>query len=365
MQYFTHRHAQHITSPHIMVIKTMKRGAFVNIIVLAGGRSPEREISLSSGQLVAGALAARGHNVRLLDLCEDVKNSGACKAPQGSTAAEPPSPATGERHSSPPLIGRGVLEACAAADVVFLALHGGIGEDGHLQAVLDCLGIRYTGSGFVGSLLAMDKDLTKRLLSRAGIPTAPWLCCDTAADPPERIVRRAISQLGLPCVVKPCSGGSSVGVSIAEDEDSLLRAVKSAAQCERRLLLERRLQGRELSIGILGDEALPPIEILPREGFYDYQNKYLPGRTREICPAELTDGERTRLCDCALRAFRCLRLSGYARGDFILGADGVPWCLELNTLPGMTSTSLLPQEAAAVGFSFGELCEKIIELSMK
>lgn len=330
----------------------------MNITVLCGGCSPEREVSLASGRLVAQALKGRGHHVRLLDLALDITDGTQHPDPTKVLDTQGFSP-NEQRH-----VGRGVLEACARSDVTFLALHGGIGEDGHLQAALDCLGIRYTGSGFAGSLLAMDKELSKRLLDRDGIPTAPW-CCVRPDDDPDTIARCVLRRVGLPCVVKPCSGGSSIGVSVAEDEDSLLRVVGSARGRERQLMIERRLLGRELSVGILGRQPLPPVEILPREGFYDYRNKYLPGRTREICPADLTPAELARLNDCALRAFDCLRLDGYARGDFILDADGVPWCLEFNTLPGMTPTSLLPMEAAAVGIDPGELCERIIMLALK
>lgn len=333
----------------------------MNITVLCGGHSPERDVSLASGRRVAQALRERGHVVYTLDLARDVvpNAAGGTRDIDIIKAIDTQGFLTGVQ----PPIGRGVLEACARSDVTFLALHGGIGEDGHLQAALDCLGVRYTGSGLVGSLLAMDKELTKRLLDRDGIPTAPW-CCVRPDDDPDAAVERITRRVGLPCVVKPCRGGSSVGVTMVETATDLRRALtQSCGAC--RLIVERQIRGRELSVGILGGQLLPPVEIIINEGFYDYDTKYRPGRAREICPADLTAAELDRLNDCALRAFDCLRLDGYARGDFILDADGVPWCLEFNTLPGMTPTSLLPMEAAAVGIDYGELCERMIMLALK
>lgn len=329
----------------------------MNITVLCGGRSPEREVSLASGRLVTQALERRGHSVRMLDLALDITDG--IQDPDLVKPIDTQGISADNRRQ----IGRGVLEVCARSDVTFLALHGGIGEDGHLQAALDCLGIHYTGSGFAGSLLAMDKELSKRLFDRDGILTAPW-CCVRPDDDPDTAARRVLRRVGLPCVVKPCSGGSSVGVTFAETEDDLRRSLEQSRGAPR-LLVERRIRGRELSVGILGGQTLPPVEIIPHGGFYDYDTKYRPGRAREVCPADLSAAELARLNDCALRAFDCLRLDGYARGDFILDADGVPWCLEFNTLPGMTPTSLLPMEAAAVGIELGELCERIIMLALK
>lgn len=342
----------------------------MNIAVLAGGLSPERDVSLVSGGLIARALAERGHKILLIDLYEglnptcdplslfstDVEQSGRIDE------TVPDLDALRARHAGRRSeIGPGVLEVCSAADVVFLALHGGMGEDGHIQATLDSFGIRYTGSGYVGSLLAMDKDISKRMLARAGIPTAPWIYYNAAIDSPSRVT----AEIGLPCVVKPGGCGSSVGVSIVENETQLADAISVACKYQSDLVIERKICGREFSVGILGDTALPPIEIIPLHGFYDYKNKYQSSMTREVCPADLTPQQVERVSDYALRAFRCLRLRGYARGDFIMDDNGEFWCLEFNTLPGMTPISLLPQEAAAVGISYGELCERIVDMVLK
>ena len=255
------------------------------------------------------------------------------------------------------LIGANVLKICAMADRVVLALHGAMGENGQLQATLDTHGIRYTGSGYAGSLLAMDKDISKRLFRLAGVPTPDWVEFDVA----EGSVDDLIAQIGLPCVVKPLDCGSSVGVSIVDTRDALLLALAEAGKWGRRVLVEKKITGRELTVGILGDLALPAVEIIPESGFYDYKNKY-QGTTREVCPAEIDEKIAKRAAELSRLAFAALRLDGYARFDFMLDRDGGLWCLEANTLPGMTPTSLLPMAASAVGISYGELCERILEI---
>ena len=252
---------------------------------------------------------------------------------------------------SPSLFGAHVLEVCAMADIVFLALHGRTGEDGRVQATLDLLGIPYTGSGYLGSAIAMDKDLTKRVV-------APLVESD-GMD-----IDAVIAQAKLPCVVKPDDSGSSIGVSIANDAAELRTALEAAAREGSRILIEQYVRGREVQIGILGDKALPSIEIIPAVGFYDYRNKYQPGAAKEITPAEIPAETERRLADAALTVFRALNLSAYSRADFILDDAGELWFLEINTLPGMTPTSLVPQEAAAVGISYSELCEQIIAAAL-
>lgn len=339
----------------------------MRIVVLAGGLSPEREVSLTSGSLIANALMERGHEVALVDVYEGVEGTLVWrgKGDEGYHASvaetvpdlEAVKARCGGREA---LIGPGVLDACHAADVVFIALHGAMGENGQLQATLDNFDIRcYTGSGYIGSLLAMDKDLTKRMLTLAGVANAPWILFDAANDDAARIK----AEIGLPCVVKPCSCGSSVGVSIVENEEELTAALDFARAYEPLVLIERKIVGREFSIGILDGEALPAIEIIPKSGFYDYKNKYQGGCTTEICPADLTADEAARIAEAAKKVFAALRLDGYARIDFILDAEGIFWCLEANTLPGMTPMSLMPQEAAAVGIPYGELCERIARLA--
>ena len=339
----------------------------MNIVVLAGGLSPEREVSLTSGTLIANALIENGHRVLLLDVY--VGMASLPSDPLSLFVTVPyPAHAVSERvpnldalrascGNGNALIGANVLRLCAAADRVFLALHGSMGENGQLQATLDSHGIRYTGSGYAGSLLAMDKDIAKRLFRDAGIPTPDWIYFATDQTPPLSLLER----IGLPCVVKPCDCGSSVGVSMADTEEELSAALAEAARWGSHVLVERKIVGRELTVGILDGKALPAVEILPQEGFYDYKNKY-QGTTREICPADISPEIAARAAELALRGFSALRLAGYARFDFLLDASGELWCLEANTLPGMTPTSLLPLAAQAVGISYHDLCERIVKL---
>ena len=342
----------------------------MNIAVLAGGFSPERDVSLTSGSLIANALVDEGYDVCLADVYlgieigNDVKelfnrekkpvhkvthtvpNLDALKASSGNGEA---------------LIGKGIIELCRAADVVFLALHGAMGENGQLQATLDNFGIKYTGSGYVGSLLAMDKDISKKMFVGAGVRTPDWMHFSAG----DASVCDIEAKIGYPCVVKPCSCGSSVGISIVHDRGELEVALAEAKKYEDNILVEKMISGRELTVGILDGEVLPAIEIIPTEGFYDYQNKYQAGKTLEICPAEIDDDILECLKEQTKLAFAALRLSGYARFDYIVDAQKRTWCLEANTLPGMTPTSLLPQMAQAVGMSYGQLCAKIVSLAEK
>lgn len=339
----------------------------MKIVVLAGGLSPEREVSLSSGTLIANALIGRGHRVLLLDVYRGMRE---LPGDTGALFRDTPYPPHTVTERVPDLerlrrevgignalVGPNVAALCREADRVFLALHGAMGENGQLQAYLDSQGIGYTGSGYAGCLLAMDKELSKRLFRDAGIPTPEWVWFDTESGSADALSAR----IGLPCVVKPNDCGSSVGVSIVETREALREALAEAAKWGRRVLVEKKITGRELTVGVLDGRALPPVEIIPESGFYDYKNKY-QGTTRDVCPAELPEDVTARLSALSLTAFEVLRLSGYARFDYILDADGTPWCLEANALPGMTPTSLLPQEAAAVGIDYPELCERILRL---
>lgn len=344
----------------------------MKIVVLAGGLSPERNVSLASGALIANTLARAGHRVALVDLYfgaklpeggVDLLFTDRCDHSAHIEEKEPDLEAVKRQNGGrEELIGENTLTVCRAADVVFLALHGAAGENGALQATLDSFGIHcYTGSGHAGSLLAMDKEISKRLFRAAGIPTAEWVVLHTR----ERGAKEKIlSAIGLPCVIKPLSCGSSIGVSIVETEAQLDEALTAAFAYDSRILAEKKITGREFSVGYLGGQVLPPIEIIPLAGFYDYKNKYQPGMTREICPAALSAEKRNRISDYTARVFDALHLSGYARVDFLLSEqDGEFYCLEANTLPGMTPASLLPQEAAAAGMDFTALCEKIVALA--
>ena len=343
----------------------------MNIAVLAGGLSPERDVSLTSGSLIANALIGEGHNVCLADVYLGIKDDELNEKTPFNGELRPvykvennvPDLVSLKEQSGngEALIGHGIIELCRAADVVFLALHGAMGENGQLQATLDNYGIKYTGSGYVGSLLAMDKDISKKIFVGAGVRTPEWLYFSAK----DGSIAEIEQKIGYPCVVKPCSCGSSVGISIVDDRAGLETALHEAEKYEDSILVEKKIEGRELTVGILDGEVLPAIEIIPTEGFYDYKNKYQAGKTVEICPAPISEEIKAALEEQTRRAFAALRLSGYSRFDYIVDACGDPWCLEANTLPGMTPTSLLPQMAAAAGMSYGELCSKIVELALK
>ncbi len=344
----------------------------MRIVVLAGGLSPERDVSLSSGALIANALLDNGHEVLLLDVYTG-SNTPAGETPfrkqqdheRYHFAVPEQEPdlqrLKAESGNGDALIGPHVLEICQSADVVFVALHGGMGENGQLQATLDSFGVPYTGTGYVGCCLAMDKNLAKILMRAAGVPTAPWLM----VRPGQNSIAALADTLRFPCVVKPGDCGSSVGVTIVDDAGGLPGALEAAAAYDEEVLIEDKVEGREFSVGLLDGQALPVIEIIPKKGFYDYKNKYQAGRTEEICPARITEPERAQMQQLALTVHKALHLGFYSRIDFIMDKDGTPWCLEANTLPGMTPTSLLPQEAKAAGISYPELCNKIVAAAVK
>lgn len=339
----------------------------MKIIVLAGGLSPERNVSLSTGTKVCQALRDRGHQAALVDmyLGTDRPAEALYNVPLELSGIARQAPdleeVKAQRNSGGDgQFGPGVLDLCAKADVVFLALHGACGEDGRVQAALDLLGIPYTGSGHLGSAIAMDKDLTKRIVAPLGVVTPKWQVVTVTE---ENMTELALTTK-LPCVVKPLDSGSSIGVSIAHTAEELDHALKEAIQLGGRTVIEEYIQGREIQVGILEDKALPSIEIVPKEGFYDYENKYQPGAAEEFCPAPIPPEWEERLAKATETVFQALGLSVYSRADFIVTEDGTAYFLEINTLPGMTPTSLVPQEAEAVGIGYGELCERIIQASL-
>ena len=352
--------------------------------------SPERDVSLSSACLVANALLDKGHRIALVDVYEGVRAGESASHSSGAFVSaadgkrfsyavpsrEPDLAALKARNGGrDELVGPGVLDLCRASDLAFIALHGGMGENGQIQAFFDVCAIPYTGSGYAGCLLAMDKDVTKRLLVRDGLLTAEWvsLSCEgwatDSSGTPSDGLRRALALVsdgvGFPCVVKPRSAGSSVGVSMVDDAVGLASALTAAARWESSVIVERKITGREFSVGVLDGQALPPIEIVPKAGWYSYENKYQAGLTEEICPARLTSAETENVQARALAVHRCLGLGSYSRIDFILDQTGEFWCLEANTLPGMTPTSLLPQEARAAGISYEDLCDTIARIAVK
>ena len=341
----------------------------MRIVVLAGGLSTERDVSISSGILVASALREKGHEVVLLDVFTGYEQnicdidalfkqnySFTDKVNVGETVSDLSEVKENRLNKSDRFIGTNVIEICTEADITFLALHGGEGENGQLQASLDLLGIKYTGTCYLGSALAMNKGLTKSVFVQNKI--------NTPAGEIFKSIEEAKSWSIFPCVVKPCSGGSSVGIAKAENEEEFIAAVKDAFRYENEIVVEQFVKGREFSVGILGGKALPPIEIIPKSGFYDYAAKYQAGATDEICPADIDEQTDKKLRESAVAAYNSLHLDSYARVDFLVDENGEPFCLEANTLPGMTPTSLLPQEAAVEGMNYADLCEKIIEISL-
>ena len=346
----------------------------MNIAVLAGGLSTERDVSITSGSMVAKALRKRGHNIVLIDVFMGYEQDEFdVKALFENGYDFTKDNAVGERipdlnevrsrraDKSDRFFGEHVEEICRYADICFLALHGGDGENGKLQAAFDLMGIKYTGSGCLASACAMDKSVTKSIFLHHGVPTPDSVCYRLDEWNDDVCAAHSI----FPCVVKPCSGGSSVGVSIAQTPDEFRAAMDDAFRFETKVLVEQYIKGREFSVGVIDGKALPIIEIIPKSGFYDYVNKYQSGRTDEICPAELEEDIAARMQREAEKAYDVLGLEGYGRVDFLLDKGGDMYALEANTLPGMTSASLIPQEAAAEGIGYEELCDRIVEVSLK
>lgn len=333
----------------------------MNIVVLAGGLSMERDVSLASGSLIANALRDAGEHAVLVDLYygiekekmnfDGVSGRYEYKIPELAPDLDALIAGNGGRENP---VGENVIEFCKMADVAFLALHGGVGENGKLQALLEMNGVRFTGSSSVGCMLSMDKIISKELVAREGIPTAEWLTNKDNRDELKSLI---------PCFVKPADNGSSVGVTKVVSEKELNEALDEAEKFSDNVLVEKQVVGREFSVGILDGKALPPIEIIASGDFYNYKVKYQAGLAREICPAPLSEELTHKLQGYAERAHKILRLGAYSRIDFILDEGGEFFFLEANALPGMTPTSLLPQEASASGMSYTELCLKLIELA--
>jgi D-alanine-D-alanine ligase len=331
----------------------------MKIAVLFGGTSEERDVSIASGSEVVKALRSAGHDVWAVDTATGVLDDEQEKTLlRSAVALVPPGREQLDMLSSGDPTALTRSPELEGVDVLFLALHGGAGEGGTLQALLDMVGIPYTGSGMLGSAMAMDKDITKRILRVADIPTADWLMAPVSADEVE-------NELGWPVVVKPSKQGSTVGLSVVRKPDELDDALELAFRFDDEVMVERFIPGRELTVPIVGDDALPVGEIITTSEIFDYESKYQPGLADEVFPADIPDDVRMEAQRLALETHRVLKLRGFSRVDFRLDDGGGLWCLEVNTLPGMTSNSLVPKSAKAAGIPFPRLCERICELAIE
>lgn len=339
----------------------------MKIVVLAGGTSTERDISIVTSYRVCESLRRNGHDANMLDVFLGLEDSKVAdffteKNDLGELSDNlkdktPGIAAEVERRDKAreSFFGPNVIELCKEADIVFMGLHGSNGEDGKVQATFDLMGIRYTGTDYLSSAISMSKELAKKVLVPEGIPMPKGLTLHKG---------HKAEYVPFPCVVKPCCGGSSVGVSIAHNEKEFEAALADAFSYEDTVLVEEYIDGREFSVAVLDGKALPVIEIEPLEGFYDYKNKYKAGSTKETCPADIPDDVANQMQFWAEKCCQSAGVTTYARVDELLDRNGNIFCLEINTLPGMTDTSLIPQEAAAVGISYDELTQTIIDISL-
>lgn len=340
----------------------------MRVVVLAGGTSTERDVSLVSGSMIYKALKKNCHQVIMVDVylgyegdIENIFEKDIDWAAQVSAVSEQNPDLEAIKAMRPDgdknFFGPNVLMLCQSADAVFMALHGANGEDGKIQACFELLGIPYTGTDFVSSAMAMDKGITKDIFYAHNIPTPAGIRLKKG--------EQETCKVPYPCVVKACCGGSSVGVYMAQNDAEYEAAKKEAFKYDKEVVVEQYIKGREFSVGVMDGKALPIIEIAPKQGFYDYKNKYQAGSTVETCPADLPEDKTLEMQKIAEQVFQALRMKNYARMDFMMSNEGELFCLEANTLPGMTPTSLLPQEAAAIGISFEELCEKILQYAKR
>jgi D-alanine-D-alanine ligase len=331
----------------------------MKIAVLFGGTSEERDVSIASAAQIIPVLRSLGHQVFAVDTATGrLGFEQERQLLSAAVATAPPSDTEIARVRG----GAMALSTAAFdfrdAEVVFLALHGGAGEDGRIQALLDLAGMAYTGSNHVASAAAMDKDLSKRLFRSVGVLTADWLMAPSAAD-------AAGAALGWPVVVKPNKQGSTVGLSVVREPAQLQDAIDRALRFDDEVMLERYIAGREFTVGVLEGVALPAGEIISKGEVFDYESKYQVGGAREVFPADIPATEAALIQDYALRVHRVLKLGAYSRTDFRRDSGGAYWCLEANSLPGMTATSLLPQAAKAAGISFPELLDRICRGAIK
>lgn len=339
----------------------------MKIVVLAGGISTERDVSLSSGKMIYEALKRKGHQAVLLDVflgyngdITDIFEKEEDWAKEIGAVREKNPDISQVKALRPDwkknFFGPNVLSLCQEADVVFMGLHGEDGENGKIQACFDLMGITYTGTDYVSSALAMDKGLAKELFLYNKIPTPEGITLKSG--------EKETAKVPYPCIVKSCKGGSSIGVVIAKNDTEYEAAKKEAFCYDNEVVIEQYIKGREFSVCVMDGRALPVIEIAPLTGFYDYKNKYQAGSTVETCPAQLPEEKAKEMQSLAEKVYQVLRLKCYARMDFMMSEKGDLYCLEANTLPGMTPMSLIPQEARAVGMEFDDLCQWIIDMAI-
>ena len=330
----------------------------MRVTVLTGGATAERAVAFASASQIVAALRSRGHEVSVVDTAGGLLDERGERELLGAAVGTAPPAVDQLSAREQRMLSEGLAELPAVrdADVLFLAVHGGQLEGGTLQAVLDVIGVPYTGSGPLASALAMDKDLSKRLFRAAGVPVPAWFMAPVA---PEDVT----TALGWPVIIKPSKQGSSVGLTLVKKAEDLENAVKLAARYDDEVMAEQFIPGRELTVGVLGDVPLPVGEIVPKHELFDYETKYTPGMSEETFPARIETLLARQLQEYAIMAHRALKLNGYSRVDFRVTSEGDVFCLEANSLPGMTRTSLYPQAAQAAGIPFPELCERVARLA--
>ncbi len=341
----------------------------MNIIVLTGGSSAERNVALASGKAISAALKRSGHNVRVVDPVFGQNQPDEETIFQDRPVIGKEFPTAEELHA---FSNRKVMECINSSlfdniDIVFLGLHGKFGEDGRIQSLLELRGVNYTGSGVTSSAMAMDKNISKIMFNHYNIPTAKWLMLKKGISEAVKVDESIKLQIGYPAVIKPNDEGSTVGLSIVQpdvEDVQLGKAIEDAFAYSDHVMAEEYIDGRELTVAILGDQSLPVVEIKPKSGFYDYVHKYTKGFTDYFCPADLPEKLAIDIREKAMIAHRSLGCSVYSRVDFRLNSRGESYCLEVNTLPGMTELSLVPKAAGASGIQFEELLNRIIELSL-
>jgi len=344
----------------------------LNIILISGGPSAEREVSIASSKSILEALRDLGHSVKVVDPIYGEQQIAEEEILKTTNTKE--SPSLEKLKEIARTSNRNILNCINSKifddiDLAFLGVHGKFGEDGKIQTLLELRGIKYTGSDVFSSALAMDKDISKKILKTIGIKTPEWITLLKKIKIDfEKLNRQILNSVGYPCVIKPNDEGSTVGLSIVQpdvEDIQLKRSIDLAFNYSSKILIEQFVKGRELTVPVIGEEAYPVIEIRPKDGFYDYEHKYTKGMTEYFCPAQIPMEKEQEAKRVALKAHRVLGCSVYSRIDFILDGENNLCCLEVNTLPGMTDTSLVPKSATAKGVSFKELIEKLIKLSLE